>query len=328
MSIPQGLTVPANDAGLPEELDCFYLFGVRINQACLLHDHTQRLGTIMPSDAARVRQALVMVQEACDRFGRSVGWGPSETLARREVERAVTDWDAQADAADAWMDLAVVAQPMQQLRVQARAIARRRPAGAREAADWFELGLEVVDLYEKLEEGLVGLAAWEWHHRDRLDALLSAVGSSLDRLLPEVVEERPRDAYYELPEVFSAWHWIEEGLDRLGASSAGRPSAAARHSPDFRSVIWYGTPYTFTGNQAACVKVLWEAWEAGTAHLAQETVLEQAAVESGRLIDVFKDHPAWGRMVARGPRKGLYSLQPPAPAGGAKTSPGKATAGR
>ena len=35
------------------------------------------------------------------------------------------------------------------------------------------------------------------------------------------------------------------------------------HSPDFRSVIWFGTKYQFSPTQAASVRCLWQAWEDG-----------------------------------------------------------------
>jgi hypothetical protein len=85
-----------------------------------------------------------------------------------------------------------------------------------------------------------------------------------------------------------------------------------RHSDDFRSVVWSGTPYTFTRNQAACVKVLWEAWKAGTPELDGLTVVTQADVSQTRLIDVFrskgKAHVAWGTMIMQGQSKGAYRL--------------------
>jgi hypothetical protein len=84
----------------------------------------------------------------------------------------------------------------------------------------------------------------------------------------------------------------------------------ARHSRDFRSVHWYGDDYSFSPTQAACVKVLWEAWENGTPELGQATILEHPEVEadSRRLIDVFKGHPAWGKMIARGQTAGSFRL--------------------
>jgi hypothetical protein len=88
----------------------------------------------------------------------------------------------------------------------------------------------------------------------------------------------------------------------------------ARHGPDFRSVHWYGNDYTFTPTQAACVKVLWEAWKNGTPEVGQETILEhpQVEAESKRLVDVFKDHPAWGTMIVKGQTAGAYKLAAPA----------------
>jgi hypothetical protein len=82
---------------------------------------------------------------------------------------------------------------------------------------------------------------------------------------------------------------------------------------DFRSVHWFGNNHSFTRTQAACVKVLWAAWENGTPELDQQTVLTAPEVdsESKRLADLFKDHPAWGTMLVQGKTAGSYRLAPP-----------------
>ncbi len=91
------------------------------------------------------------------------------------------------------------------------------------------------------------------------------------------------------------------------------PLPPARHSKDFRSVYWYGDDYTFSPAQAACVNVLWEAWENGTPELGQATILEHPEVEaeSKRLVDLFKGHPAWGKMIVKGKTAGAFRLAGP-----------------
>lgn len=94
-----------------------------------------------------------------------------------------------------------------------------------------------------------------------------------------------------------------------------RPAACilgrnVRHSADFRSVHWSGEDYQFTATQAAAIKALWEAWEAGAPELSQATILERAGSETERLRDLFRDHPAWGVFVVSGSSKGSYRLSP------------------
>lgn len=91
---------------------------------------------------------------------------------------------------------------------------------------------------------------------------------------------------------------------------------APAHSDDFRSVNWYGTEYTFTSSQAACVKVLWEHWERKTPEVSQHTVLTVADISGERLDNVFrnskgKQHSAWGTMIVRGTSKGTFRLNRP-----------------
>jgi hypothetical protein len=97
------------------------------------------------------------------------------------------------------------------------------------------------------------------------------------------------------------------------------PQEQARHSADFRSVHWFGKVYYFSPTQAACIKVLWQAWKNRTPEIGQDTVLEDPGVEANakRLIDVFRDrdsesgyHPAWGIMIVSGSTKGSFRLNP------------------
>lgn len=84
------------------------------------------------------------------------------------------------------------------------------------------------------------------------------------------------------------------------------------YSPGFRSVHWFGTDYSFTGQQGAVVQILLEAWEKGTPDVGDATLLEKAGSESKRLKDVFKNHPAWGTMIVQGETKGTHQLAEPA----------------
>jgi hypothetical protein len=69
------------------------------------------------------------------------------------------------------------------------------------------------------------------------------------------------------------------------------------HSPDFRSVVWYGTTYHFTAMQAAVVRLLWEAHEAGSPEVGQAVLLETAGSAGNRVRDLFRNSTAWGEMI-------------------------------
>jgi len=91
------------------------------------------------------------------------------------------------------------------------------------------------------------------------------------------------------------------------------PRPEISHADDFRSVRWYGTEYIFTPTQAACVRVLWEAWERGSPVVGQASILEAADSTGSRLRDVFEKgmHPAWGTMIVPA-RKGAFRFAEPA----------------
>lgn len=81
-----------------------------------------------------------------------------------------------------------------------------------------------------------------------------------------------------------------------------------RHSVDFASVLWNGTLYTLTPAQGAAVRALWRAARNGTPDLRQETILEAAGSDGGRLSKLFEGHPAWGKLIVPGAAKGTFRL--------------------
>ncbi len=95
------------------------------------------------------------------------------------------------------------------------------------------------------------------------------------------------------------------------ATLAGLNPARFRHGPDYRECTWNGERFTFTTTQAAIVQVLWEERDKGTLELGQPLLLEKAGAESQQLKDVFKNHPAWKKMIVRGSRTGLFKLADP-----------------
>jgi len=112
---------------------------------------------------------------------------------------------------------------------------------------------------------------------------------------------------------------VEDDLERLriwSVAAAGLSTkdtklpAKYEHSPDFRSVNWGGNQYSFTNNQAAYVKMLWEAWENGTPEVGQ-AYLQTAIDSESALRHLFRNHPAWRTMIVPGNTKGTFRLQLP-----------------
>jgi hypothetical protein len=100
------------------------------------------------------------------------------------------------------------------------------------------------------------------------------------------------------------------------------PAKSFDHSPDFRSVQWGRKLFTFTRQQADCVRVMWQARQKGAPELGQVEILNEAESaladeDKPRLRRVFqlrgKMHDAWDLMIVKGQRKGCYRLaEPPA----------------
>jgi hypothetical protein len=82
----------------------------------------------------------------------------------------------------------------------------------------------------------------------------------------------------------------------------------ARHSPDFRSVKWFGQSFVFTPAQSVIVRELWQAWEHGTPKVGAAALLEASAQISDKISELFKRSEAWNVMV-RTDGNGYYWLQ-------------------
>jgi hypothetical protein len=110
-----------------------------------------------------------------------------------------------------------------------------------------------------------------------------------------------------------------KALELLPEETRKTSPEGCTHSSDFRSVCWFGAAYVFTPGQAAVVKVLWEQWERGTPDIGEAAILEEAEVQSRRLMDLFRQrvngklvpHPAWGAMIQMGATKGTFRLALP-----------------
>ena len=94
---------------------------------------------------------------------------------------------------------------------------------------------------------------------------------------------------------------------------SGSSSADVAHSTDFRSMLWSGTHYSFTANQAPAVRLLHENWEAGTPDVGDETLLLAVDPKAppARLDVLFRNHPAWGTLIVSGGTRGSHRLSNP-----------------
>jgi hypothetical protein len=111
------------------------------------------------------------------------------------------------------------------------------------------------------------------------------------------------------------WQWfVAKAIEDVIADleEVRRTQQSVTHSLDFRSVHWFGFRYTFSAMQAACIKVLWEAWENRTPEVGDAAILEAAGSDAERLPLVFRNHPAWGTMILEGSTKGTHRLAGPA----------------
>ncbi len=129
---------------------------------------------------------------------------------------------------------------------------------------------------------------------------------------------------------FDLWSAILEGLEWAGkrakveAASSTLSSADVvkteeplplaeietvfRHTDDFRWVSLRGDEFTLSLNQARVVEKLWEAQRKGIPALHQDSALEGLDIKSNRMRDVFKNSPAWNKLVVAGDGRGFFRL--------------------
>jgi hypothetical protein len=177
---------------------------------------------------------------------------------------------------------------------------------------WIRLGRMVAQVLDlSFRDQAPSGPRWDWPSPEGLERMAREVEVPFALLFPAEATDRTLDRHIrELPRPFWGWHHVEAGLIGLRGLCNARASEA-RHSPDFRSVNWFGRRYSFTPIQTACVKELWEVWKNATPEVGQAYVLEKAEADSARLSDVFKNHPAWGKMIVPGSVRGTFRLQPP-----------------
>jgi hypothetical protein len=98
------------------------------------------------------------------------------------------------------------------------------------------------------------------------------------------------------------WDWpnIIKMLVSLKLKKTLKKQPKAYHSPDFRSIDWFGKTYHFTATQAAIVKILWDAWENKAPDIGQAYLLETVESKSDRLLDIFKGHKTYKQLIGPG----------------------------
>ena len=167
-----------------------------------------------------------------------------------------------------------------------------------------------------------GLVRWAMHARTLQDDELGAVLHGASTVMWAIFQgEYDGDTGVAVQKLRAAAGWLN---DKILGHRATKPDgdgptdlSPARHSPDFRSAHWYGADYAFTGNQAAVVKILWEAWENGTPEVSDAHLLTKAESDCKRLAGVFrhaktgKQHDAWDKMIVSGTTKGTRRLNAP-----------------
>ncbi len=110
-----------------------------------------------------------------------------------------------------------------------------------------------------------------------------------------VLQDPERPGYYRLPEL------PPPQAEVSSPSSCNWGSGPVpKHTDCFERVYWPGLGVFALGRkQARVVEALWEQWQEGNPQVPQADLLRAADSDCARLIDLFRNSPAWGRLVLR-----------------------------
>lgn len=87
------------------------------------------------------------------------------------------------------------------------------------------------------------------------------------------------------------------------------------HDEDFSLVNCHLGEFKFTVKQRPVIRALWEAWQRGGHGLSNQTICSITGDTAKHPRDVFKNHPAWGKLIVSA-GVGRYRLNLPRPAAG------------
>ena len=104
---------------------------------------------------------------------------------------------------------------------------------------------------------------------------------------------------------------VNGGVVKTECSAATGEPPPFRHSVDYRCVRTRDATHYFGALQAACIKLMHEAWLNGTPELSSCYLLSEIESESGSLGHLFQRNDAWKTLVIPGKTPGTYRLNLP-----------------
>lgn len=171
--------------------------------------------------------------------------------------------------------------------------------------------LTVLDRRSKLttKSDLVGAILRQLGQRTKIPIGIADVFAAIERLIDTSLIRRtliPGETGDMSPDPVLAI--TPDGRERLAYLQC-----PARHSPDFRSVHHSGRSYQFTAIQAKCIAILWQAWEKQTPDCGDDYLLDlvDSNLDDRRLVNLFRQHPAWGTVIVAGATRGTHRIAEP-----------------
>jgi len=175
------------------------------------------------------------------------------------------------------------------------------------APDWkLPAGLTLRPPFSEAGQSMLKELGLARRHSDTFEPLLDVLRAVL---LTECGVAPERLPHLTGPQIETILREHAGALGLVSEPPAARTPDIA-HSPDFRSVWWFGTEYAFTPQQSEIVKVLWEAHECRTPDVDAALLLSSDFTGSAakHVRDIFRNSIAWGTMIVPGGSRGTYRL--------------------
>jgi hypothetical protein len=175
---------------------------------------------------------------------------------------------------------------------------------------------------ESLNQFLTQLREWEY------ELLVKAHVGTTEQLCE--LQNKDEKLFYKLKSEFDDMcdnarqiaEWLKKLADMVNLKyPKDKTNKECSHSPNYRKIIWYGKPYTFSKKRAIAIQLLWEAHENPNKVGVHEREIGKALDTVNakyRLIDTFRvKHngkrgydPAWQEIIEH-TGSGVYQLIEP-----------------
>lgn len=151
-----------------------------------------------------------------------------------------------------------------------------------------------------------------------LSHALAVLGRECARLINESITREKftaDDLKIEGRPVFSNWQrdMLQKSTSHQSKPEMPKIKQRLACGVDGHTLRWNDEEFTFTAKQAVVVRMLFEHLENGTPEVGGTALLDAVdhTAPPKKLSVLFKEHPAWNRIIVEGERRGTFRIKEP-----------------